>query len=49
MTWLILLFFAAFGVAYLLRRRRGKAELEAALGYRFSFAAVQVFRGGYLT
>lgn len=49
MTWLILLFFAAFGVAYLLRRRRGKAELEAALEYRFSFEADEVFRGEYLT
>ena len=48
MTWLILLFFAAFGVAYLLRRRRGKAELEAALEYRFSFEADEVFRGEYL-
>ena len=49
MTWLILLFFAVFGVAYLLRRRRGKAELEAALEYRFSFEADEVFRGEYLT
>ena len=49
MTWLILLFFAVFGVAYLLRRRRGKAELEAALEYRFAFEADEVFRGEYLT
>lgn len=49
MTWLILLFFAAFGAAYLLCRKRKRAEMEAALEYRFSFDTDEVFRGEYLT
>lgn len=48
MTWLILLFFASFVAAYWLRRRRGRAETEAALEYRFSFETDEVFRGEYL-
>lgn len=49
MTWLILLFFAAFGAAYLLCRKRKRTEMEAALEYRFSFDTDEVFRGEYLT
>ena len=48
MRWIALLFFLAFGGAYLLNRRRGKKRLEQSLEYRFAFSTDEVFHGEYL-
>ena len=48
MRWIALLFFLAFGGAYLLNRRRGKKRREQSLEYRFAFSTDEVFHGEYL-
>ncbi len=48
MEWIAILFFLAFGAAYLLARRRGGSELSSTLVYHVSFSTDEVMRGEYL-
>lgn len=48
MTWLVLLFIAAFAILYYIERRRLRAFMEKALEYHFEFSAEELFEGELL-
>ncbi len=47
-TWFAILFVLAYGVCYLLYRRKAAEKLKASLQYSLSFDTDEVFRGEYL-
>lgn len=48
MTWLVLLFIAAFAILYYTERRRLRTFMERALEYHFEFSTEEVFEGELL-
>ncbi len=47
MEWIAILFFLAFGAAYLLARRQGGSYLQSTLVYHVAFCTDEVMRGEY--